>query len=162
MHPGEIKVEQVAKESMAIADVGPRDVSHHIITKSIQAILPLTLCFEGPDYINQLAVCCCFSPQATKIRILTNEPVGNGLMRLASAQLPNYLSVMAITSDSLQYYTLPITLLTQISIYRVNFERRLLYCFVSVLKVRIIPSKDFNLSDQVIFMCFGVRLVDTF
>lgn len=83
-------------------------------------------------------------------------------MGLASAKLPDYLSVMAVASNSLQYYTLPITLRTQISIYRINFERRLLYQFVLVLKVRIISSKGFNLSDQVIFMCFGVRLVDTF
>ena len=42
MHQGEIKVKQVAKQSMARADVGPRDVSRHIRTKSMQAILPLT------------------------------------------------------------------------------------------------------------------------
>ena len=43
MHPGKIEIEQVAKQSMAGADVGPRDVSGNIRIELIQAILPLTL-----------------------------------------------------------------------------------------------------------------------
>ena len=43
MHPGKLEIEQVAKQSMAGADVGPRDVRGNIRTELIQAILPLTL-----------------------------------------------------------------------------------------------------------------------
>lgn len=32
---------------------------------------------------------------------------------------------------------------------------------VSVLEVSFISSKDFNFSDEVVLVCFGVRLVDT-
>lgn len=95
-----------------------------------------------------------------EIWVFKVEPLCNGLMRVASTKPADDLPVMAIAADSLQYRPLPQTFFPQISIVRVQIIGIISYFAVVALEIGIVLSQILDFLDEVILMCFGVRLVD--
>ena len=161
MYPGEIQIEQMANESLVVSNLRPLTLADAIVMPEKRILLMILGLKELHD-VKQLMVSGRSNPQSPEIRVLFDQPVGYGLMRLTCSKSSDDLLIVAVAPNGLQNDSVPVAFFSKALVHRIILRRYLFDFTVAGLKKSVVSAKNLDFSYKIILVRFGVGLVDTF